>query len=116
MAEKANGNPFGNENEPQALSQPKMVRDENPKITDGERLPIHEPLKLLRYRTLKKNTALGWWSAVVLLEDHGKKQISFYRWRKKGKEWKRDKKLAFRSNADWKVFKEAMECFLGDLE
>lgn len=113
MEENSGEIPSGSENEP---SVPKAVHDENTKITDGERVPIHEPLKLIRYRTLKKNTALGWWSAVALLEDHGKKQISFYRWRKKGKEWKRDKKLPFRSNADWKAFKEVMETFVGDLE
>jgi hypothetical protein len=41
----------------------KLVFDENPKILDGEKLPVHESLKVLRYKTLKKNPPLGWWSA-----------------------------------------------------
>jgi len=59
-----------------------LAFDENPEIRDGERLPIQPPLKVLRYRTIKKSTGFGWWSVVALVEDHGDKQICFYRWRK----------------------------------
>ncbi|RKY41554.1 MAG: hypothetical protein DRP85_05790 [Candidatus Makaraimicrobium thalassicum] len=93
-----------------------MILDENPKITDGEKLPLDKSLKVLRYRTIKKNAGLGWWSAVVLLEDHEKKQVCFYRWRKKKGDWKRDKKLPFKSSKDWLVIKEAVESFLGGLD
>lgn len=93
-----------------------MAFDENTQIKDTEPLPIQAPLVVLRYRTIKKNNALGWWSAVVLLEDHQKKLVCFYRWRRKGAEWKRDKKLAFRTRAEWGDVREAMESFLGDLE
>lgn len=94
----------------------KAVFDENPKITDDDKLPVRPPLKLLRYKTIKKNSALGWWSAVVLLEDHEKKQVCFYRWRKNNGEWKRDKKLPFRTRADWTAVKEAIESFIMELE
>jgi hypothetical protein len=94
----------------------KMVFDENPHILDGERLPVHETLKVIRYRTLKKNSALGWWSAVVFLEDHKKKEICFYRWRRRGDEWKRDKKLPIKSRAEWQHLKEAVESFLADMD
>jgi hypothetical protein len=92
------------------------VIDENMQVKDNDRLPIHAPLKVFRYRTIKKNNALGWWSAVVLLEDHGKKQVCFYRWRKSNKEWKRDKKLPFRTRQEWGAVKEAVESFLDALE
>jgi hypothetical protein len=93
-----------------------MICDENPKIKDSEKLPIHESLKVLRYKTIKKNKGLGWWSAVVLLEDHGKKQICFYRWKKNKGVWKRNKKLAFRSKQEWSEVKECVESFLKELE
>jgi hypothetical protein len=89
--------------------------DENLEIKDNEPLPVNSSLKVLRYRTIKKNNALGWWSAVVLLEDHDKKQVCFYRWRKKQKEWKRDKKLSFQSGKDWSFIRDAIECFIKDL-
>ena len=92
------------------------VFDENPEIADSEKLPISESLKVLRYRTLKKNVSLGWWSAVVLLEDHKKKQICYYRWKKKNNRWSRDKKLPIRSCKDWQTLKEAVESFLKELE
>ena len=101
------------EAEPRAVGR---VFDENSEIADGAKLPVHESLKVLRYRSLKKNNALGWWSAVILLEDHNKKCIYFYRWRKKNKEWKRDKKLPIRSHKDWQMMKDAVESFLGELD
>lgn len=100
----------------QEPQKPKVVFDDNPDITDGERLPIHAPLKLIRYRTLKKNIALGWWSAVVLLEDHKQKQVCFYRWKRRGGEWKRDKKLPFRAYTDWQTFRNAIESFWDSLK
>ena len=90
--------------------------DENLEVTDGELLPVQAPLKVLRYRTIKKSAGFGWWSAVALVEDHGEKQICFYRWRKKGEDWKRVKKIAFRKHADWSALKEAVESFLSELE
>jgi hypothetical protein len=93
------------------------IFDENPNIQDNEKLPIGPPLTVFRYKTIKKTSSLGWWSAVVLLEDHGKKQVCFYRWRKKkGGEWKRDRKLPFKSNKDWNLFREAMCSFMGEID
>jgi hypothetical protein len=100
-------------NQPQTMQ---LVADENEKIKDNERIPIHDPIKVLRYRTIKKNNALGWWSAVVLVEDHGKKQICFYRWRKRDKEWKREKKLSYRTRADWVAMRDAIEIYIPELE
>ena len=89
--------------------------DENLEIKDSEPLPLSPTLKVLRYKTIKKNNALGWWSAVVSLEDHDKKQVCFYRWRKKKKEWKRDKKLTFHSGKEWVLIRDAIEGFIKDL-
>jgi hypothetical protein len=95
---------------------PQTVFDENLQRKDNDRLPILEPLKVLRYKTIKKNNSLGWWSAVVLLEDHAKKQVCFYRWRKRNKEWKRDKKIVFRTRSEWSAVKETIDNFINALE
>jgi hypothetical protein len=97
------------------LERTQLPLDENLEIKDNEALPVAPTLKVLRYKTIKKNNSLGWWSAVVLLEDHDKRQVCFYRWRKKNKEWKRDKKLAFHSAKEWSVIKEALEGFMKEL-
>jgi len=93
-----------------------ILVDDNASIKDNDRLPIADTLKVLRYRTIKKNNALGWWSAVVLLEDHGKKQVCFYRWRRRNTEWKRDKKLPFKTRNEWAMVKEAVEAYINELE
>lgn len=92
-----------------------LVVDENPEVRDNDRLPIKAPLNVLRYRTIKKNNSLGWWSAVVLLEDHGVRQACFYRWRRNKGEWKRDKKLAFRTRQEWETVKNSLDVFVNDL-
>jgi hypothetical protein len=92
------------------------VIDENPNVSDDERLPIHAPIKVLRYKTIKKNSAFGWWSVIVLVEDHDKKQVCFYRWHKKAGEWKRDKKLIFHSRVEWNAIKDAVEAFIEGLD
>lgn len=114
MNENAN-NILGQEGILGEQGKTKAVIDENLNIIDGEKLPVYESLNVIRYRTLKKNSALGWWSAVVLLEDHQKKQICYYRWKRKKKEWKRDKKLAIRSVEDWQALRGAVESFLEGL-
>jgi hypothetical protein len=93
-----------------------VISDENHNIQDSDKLPIHPPLKVLRYKTIKKNNALGWWSAVVLLEDHQRKQVCFYRWRKRNNIWKRDKKLPFKTRAEWDLIKESIESFISELD
>jgi len=104
------------EEKKQAEGPARLAHDENPKITDMEKLPIREPLKVLRYKTIKKNNSLGWWSAVVLLEDHQKKMVCFYRWRRRKGEWKRDKKLPFRSRPEWAEVRETVDFFMKELE
>lgn len=102
---------------PQKLEgEPRKIFDENPRITDTDKLPIKETLNALRYRTIKKNNAFGWWTAVVLLEDHGKRQVCFYRWRKRDGEWKRDRKIAFHSRPEWNAVKEGIESLLSGLD
>ena len=94
----------------------KPVIDENPDVQNPERLPIKLPIKVLRYRTIKKNDSFGWWSAVVLVEDHDKKQMCFYRWHKKGTEWRRDKKLPIKNKHEWYDIKSAFESFVDELD
>ena len=101
--------------QPREEKEIKYVFDENPDIEETEKLPVSPPLKVLRYRTIKKSKGFGWWSAIVLLEDHDKKQICFYRWRRRDGEWRRDKKLPFHSLEEWNSIKSAVEDFFRDI-
>ena len=46
-----------------------------------EKLPIVAPLKVLEHKTINKR--FGWWSAVVMVESWGRKQVCLYLWQKK---------------------------------
>ncbi len=79
----------------------------------SEKIPIKEPLKVLKCRTISKK--FGWWAAVVLIESYAKKQVCFYLWQKKNDEWRRKQKFGIHSKEDWKVMKEAVESFVSEL-
>jgi len=72
----------------------------------GETLPIIAPLKVLEYSTINKR--FGWWSAVVLLESYGRKQVCLYLWQKRGEQWKRKQKFAIHSQEDWELITDAV--------
>lgn len=72
----------------------------------GETLPIIPPLKVIEYTTINKR--FGWWSAVVLLESYGRKQVCFYLWQKRGEVWKRKQKFAIHSQEDWELITDAV--------
>ncbi|MDD4202041.1 MAG: hypothetical protein PHQ52_01065 [Candidatus Omnitrophica bacterium] len=80
---------------------------------ENEKLPIIPPLKVLDYATINKR--FGWWSAVVLLESYGRKQVCFYLWQMKGDQWKRKQKFAIHSQEDWKLINFAVTKMIGQL-
>ena len=74
---------------------------------DDEVVPIIPPLKVLAQKTINKR--FGWWSAVVLLESYGRKQVCFYLWQKKPEGgWKRKQKFAIHNQQDWALIQEAV--------
>jgi len=79
----------------------------------GEQLPIIAPLKVIDYATVNKR--FGWWSAVVLLESYGRKQVCFYLWQKRGDRWKRKQKFAVHSQEDWELITKAVEKMIDNL-
>ena len=89
-----------------------MVEDKVPR--DEEQVPIVPPLKVLDHRTINKR--FGWWSAVVLLESYGRKQICFYLWQKKPEGgWKIKQKFAVHNQQDWALIQEAVGPMIGNL-
>jgi len=83
------------------------------KKTPGEVPPIIAPLKVIDYSTVNKR--FGWWSAVVLLESYGRKQVCFYLWQKRGDKWKRKQKFAVHSQEDWQLMTSAVNKMIGQL-
>lgn len=80
---------------------------------EDESLPIVAPLKVLDYRTVSKR--FGWWTAIVLLESWGRKQLCLYLWQKVGDKWKRKQKFAIHNKADWNSIAEAVDKLIRNL-
>jgi hypothetical protein len=78
-----------------------------------ERLPVSETVKVLKSITIYKTD--NWWSAVVIAESFGRKQIATYLWNKKSGVWKRRQKLVIHSKDEWNKIKEAVEGLIAQL-
>lgn len=78
-----------------------------------EKLPIIPPLKVLEHRTINKR--FGWWSAVVMVESWGRKQICLYLWQKKGDRWARKQKFAIHNQEDWGLITDAVDSMVSEL-
>jgi len=89
-----------------------MAEDKD--LREEEQVPIVPPLKVLEYKTINKR--FGWWSAVVLLESYGRKQVCFYLWQKKPEGgWKRKQKFAVHNQQDWALIQEAVRGMIENL-
>lgn len=76
----------------------------------SEEFPVSEKLKIIKGQTLYKTDK--WWSAVVLLESFGRKQVAVYLWGKRNNQWKRRQKLVVKSREEWDRLKVAVEDIL----
>ena len=79
-----------------------------------EKFPVHESIKVLEGITIDKSSK--WWSAIILSENRGRKQIATYLWTKRNDVWKRKQKFVVRNIKDWNKIKEAVEKLLPKLE
>jgi len=86
---------------------------DRPERKETEQVPIIAPLKVTDYKTINKR--FGWWSAVVLLESYGRKQICFYLWQKRADKWKRKQKFAIHSQEDWELITNAVSNMINEL-
>ena len=81
---------------------------------DDELVPIVAPLKVLTQKTINKR--FGWWSAVVLLESYGRKQVCLYLWQKREEGgWKRKQKFAIHNQEDWELIQNAVDDMIKEL-
>lgn len=86
---------------------------DRPTRRETEKVPIIAPLKVIEYKTINKR--FGWWSAVVLLESYGRKQVCFYLWQKRSDVWKRKQKFAIHSQEDWELITNATIGMINEL-
>jgi hypothetical protein len=89
------------------------ARGMDKKMRQDEVLPIVAPLKVLEYKTINKR--FGWWSAVVMVESWGRKQVCLYLWQKKGDRWARKQKFAIHNQEDWGLITEAVDSMVSEL-
>jgi len=82
----------------------------NSGVCMSEDFPISEKLKVIKGKTLYKTDK--WWSAVILLESFGRKQVAVYLWDKRNDQWKRRQKFVVKNKEEWQRLKEAIEDIL----
>jgi hypothetical protein len=75
-----------------------------------EQFPVSEKLKVIEGTTLFKSNK--WWSAVVLLESFGRKQVGIYLWHERDGDWKRRQKFVVGSIDNWAKIKETVEKYI----
>ena len=79
-----------------------------------EKLPLSEFYSVLDQVTISKSSK--WWSAVVLTEAYGRKNIALYLWTYSEGIWKRKHKFEIHSRTDWEKIKVAIETMLQKME
>lgn len=75
-----------------------------------EKFPVSKTLKVIEGTTVYKTDK--WWSAVLVVESFGRKQIAVYLWNKKEDEWKRRQKFLVPNKDEWTKIKDAVEKYL----
>jgi hypothetical protein len=80
---------------------------------ESEKYPVSETLKILEGKTIYKTEK--WWSAVLLLDSFGRKQIATYLWQKSGDQWKRRQKFVIQNNEEWGKIRTLIEELLPKL-
>jgi hypothetical protein len=80
---------------------------------DEEKVPVSEKLIVVKSTTLYKTEK--WWSAVVLLESFGRKQVAVYLWLKKDGKWKRQEKFIIHRKNEWQQIKDSVENLIAEL-
>ena len=75
-----------------------------------EDLPVSEVLKVIDSTTVYRSEK--WWSAVVLLESFGRKQVAVYVWNKRNGEWKRRQKFVVNNKKQWEQVKSIVDSFV----
>ncbi len=82
-------------------------------MNDEEKLPISEVLNVIDSVNVYKTDK--WWSAVVLLESYGRKQVAVYVWSNRNGEWKRRQKFVITRKQQWEQVKPKIEEFVAKL-
>lgn len=82
-------------------------------ILPEEKFPVSETIKVIEGIDLYKTEK--WWSAVILQDYFGRKQLAVYMWIKKGDQWKRKQKFVVKNEKAWMSIKESVEKLLPKL-
>jgi len=77
-------------------------------MTKEEQFPVHETVKVLKGVTISKS--INWWSAALMVESYGRKQLALYLWRKDANgKWKRKEKFIIPSKDNWEKMKKIID-------
>jgi hypothetical protein len=77
-------------------------------MSQEEPFPVHETVKVLQGITISKSNK--WWSAALIIESYGRKQIALYLWNKRDDgTWRRKQKFTVPSKDNWEALKKAVD-------
>lgn len=77
-------------------------------MSQEEPFPVHESVKVLQGVTVSKSSK--WWSAALIIESYGRRQIALYLWVKSAEgKWKRKEKFILPSKEIWEKLKTAVD-------
>ncbi len=82
-------------------------------MKEEEKLPVSEVLKVIDSANIYKTDK--WWSAVVLLESYGRRQVAVYVWNNRNGEWKRRQKFVITRKQQWEKVRPKIEEFVSKL-
>ena len=76
-------------------------------MAQEEPFPLHETVQVLEGVTINKSSK--WWSAALLVESYGKRQVALYLWIKDDGKWKRKEKFIIPSKDMWEKTKKVLD-------
>jgi len=76
-------------------------------------MPVSPTIKVIDGKTIYRSEK--WWSAALLVESFGRRQIAVYVWNKRKDEWKRRQKFVISNAKHWGQLKEVVEKLLPNL-
>ena len=77
-------------------------------MTQEELFPVHETVRVLEGVTINKS--VNWWSAALMVESYGRKQLALYLWHRDADgKWKRKEKFIIPSKDAWDKMKKTVD-------
>jgi len=83
-------------------------------MSEKEKLPVHETVHVIEYKTIYKTNK--WWCAVALVNMFGHDKIVIYQWQNANGKWKRKQKFGINFEKDWLAIKSIVDEYINKIK